>query len=287
MGQILIKNSYRTETRYLLESNVLGRDRSLGSNRLPNRHVPLFWVEIRYFQGSWAWRVLNGEAQTRGSGAVLGDGWRKFSHLIRFQEVVIELLDPSSPKSLIEDLQEGKLIPLEEIDELLVNEDGYFLCEEQTRKLENFEIFVLEDQKPYRLWIPEGIEGSFVRPVSVSDELYLDCDLKNLHALFSSKNAEIRCSGEVIRLLTVYAQERKSSEEGWLNNEQVFERWLELGGNSSSELKRMNWERNKLCNQLYQAGLAKTMGLFEKKRVGVTWYHRLNLEPKQIDCNLG
>lgn len=287
MGQILIKNGYRVETRHLLESNVLGRDRSLGSNRISNREIPLFWIEVRYFLGNWAWRVLNGEAQTRGAGAVLGDGWRKLSHSVRFQEVVIELIDPSAPKVLIEDLEGRELVPIDERAELLVNEDGYFLCDDQFRKLNNFEVFVLENQKSFRLWIPEGIEGSFVRPVSVSDGLYLDCDLKKLHALFSFRDAEIECSGEVIRLLTVYAQGRISSKDGWLNNEQVFERWLELGGNRVSEVKRMNWERNKLCNQLFQAGLAKTMGLFEKKRIGVTWYHRLNLEPAQISVNLG
>jgi hypothetical protein len=76
--------------------------------------------------------------------------------------------------------------------------------------------------------------------------------------------------------------ERRDREEGWMSNEQVFERWLKLGGNSISEVKRMNWDRNKLCNQLYNAGLAKTMGLFEKKREGATWYHRLNIEPEKI-----
>ena len=282
MGQILIKNGHRIDTHYLLESNVLGRDRSLGGNRISNGALPLFWLEIRYFKSKWAWRILNGEAQTKGSGAVLGDGWRKFSHLIRFPEITVEMVDSSQPQTLIEDLLEEEFLLVNEIEELLVNEEGCFLYGETIRQLENFEIFTLENQKTYRLWMPEGIERSRVCRVSVSGEVFLECDLINLQALFTSNNFEIECTGEVIRLLVVYALERRDREEGWMSNEQVFERWLKLGGNSISEVKRMNWDRNKLCNQLYNAGLAKTMGLFEKKRVGTTWYHRLNIEPEKI-----
>ena len=124
MGQILIKNGHRIDTHHLLESNVLGRDRSLGSNRISNRSVPLFWLEIRYFKSNWAWRILNGESQTKGSGAVLGDGWRKFSHLIRFPEIIVEMIDASPPETLIEDLLEEEFLLVDEVEELRVNEYG-------------------------------------------------------------------------------------------------------------------------------------------------------------------
>ena len=282
MGQILIKSGHRSETHYLLESNVLGRDRSLGGNRISNRILPLFWLEIRYFKSNWAWRILNGEDQTKGSGAVLADGWRNFSYLISFPEITVEMIDSSPPETLIEDLLEDKFLLVDEVEGLLVNEGGYFLCGETIHQLENYEIFVLENKKRYRLWIPEGIGSTEVRTVSIYDEVYLECDLRNLQASFTSEKSKIVCKGEVIRLLAAYASERKDSNEGWLSNEQVFERWLKLGGNSNSDVKRMNWERNKLCNQLYKAGLSKTMGLFERKRVGVAWYHRLKIEPEQI-----
>ena len=73
---------------------------------------------------------MNGEDQTKGSGAVLADGWRNFSHLISFPEITVEMIDSSPPETLIEDLFEEKFLLVDEVEGLLVNEGGYFICGE-------------------------------------------------------------------------------------------------------------------------------------------------------------
>ena len=55
----------------------------------------------------------------------------------------------------------------------------------------------------------------------------------------------VAIQGELVRVLWMYALEKQQGT-GWVDSITALEAWVSLGGNSSSDVARISWERNKL-----------------------------------------
>lgn len=282
MGSILIKTGLQTKRLFLLDSNGFGRSPELGLGQIKLRMLPLFWLEIRWMNGQWLWRALNGEDSTVGKGTVITMGWRQFIGSIKYDSFVeIELLQDTPPIILIENITQKKRSPIQEFNGLHVSDLGYHL-EVDSPLLQNGEIFVLEGM-PYRIWIPQYYVPSRESICAVStDGYHLDLYAQSLKAVFSWPHHSVELVGEYVRVLILYALERKNSDEGWINTQEAYEVWLELGGNANSPIKRLSWERNKLRASLLENKVSQVDSLFERQRHGTQWSHRFTLNPENI-----
>ena len=79
----------------------------------------------------------------------------------------------------------------------------------------------------------------------------------------------------------MYAVEKQQGT-GWVASNTALAAWMDLGGNSSSDVARISWERNKLRKQLLDQSVQGVDQLFERYRQHTVWFHRLSLEPNQI-----
>jgi hypothetical protein len=78
MGMLRISDGDSRRNMPLATSNLVGRSWScLARFRHPS--VPMYWLEVRWYGGQWAWRVLAGAGRTRGAGPSVGDAWRAFT----------------------------------------------------------------------------------------------------------------------------------------------------------------------------------------------------------------
>ena len=80
----------------------------------------------------------------------------------------------------------------------------------------------------------------------------------------------------------MYAVEKQQGT-GWVDSNTALAAWVELGGNSSSDVARISWERNKASQaNLLDQSVQGVDQLFERYRQHTLWFHRLSLEPNQI-----
>lgn len=280
---ILLKYGLKVKRLPLLESNGFGRSPEFGMRTIPTKNLPLFWLEIRWVAGQWAWRALNSEEETRGKGSVLAHGWRIFQDRVYFQNpsiVLLELFDKSPPEAMVESLTEGTLTPTSEFQGLHVGDAGYRVNLESS-VLTNGESFVWQGDA-YRLWLPQNYSPSIESTVQLSHEaLRLDIYPKSLRAVFSVGINSVAIQGELVRVLWMYALERQQSD-GWVDSMTALQAWVTLGGNRGSDVARISWERNKLRKLLLDQSVQGVDQLFERYRQNTVWFHRLSLAPLQI-----
>ena len=280
---ILLKYGLKVKRLPLLESNGFGRSPEFGMRTIPVNNLPLFWLEVRWMFGQWVWRALNSEEETRGKGSVLAHGWRTFQDRVYFQNpgsVLLELFDKSPPEAMVESLTEGTLIPTSEFHGLHVGDAGYRVNLESAI-LTNGESFVSQGDA-YRLWLPQNYAPSIESILQLSHEaLRLDVYPKSLRAVFSAGMNSVAIQGELVRVLWMYALERKQGE-GWVDSITALEAWVNLGGNPNSDVPRISWERNKLRKLLLDQSVQGVDQLFGRFRRNTVWFHRLSLEPSQI-----
>lgn len=283
MGMVLLKYGLKVKRLPLLESNGFGRSPEFGMRTIPVKNLPLFWLEIRWMSGQWVWRALNSEEETRGKGGVLAHGWRTFQERVYFRSpnlVMLELFDDSPPEAMVESLTENRLIPTNEFQGLHVGDAGYRV-EPEGAVLTNGASFVWKGDA-YRLWLPQSYSPSVESVLQVDNEdLRLDIYPKSLRAVFSLGVNSASIQGEVVRVLWMYALERRRGE-GWVDSGTALEAWIDLGGNKSSDVARISWERNKLRKQLLDQSVLGVDHLFERYRQNTIWFHRLNLNINQI-----
>lgn len=136
------------------------------------------------------------------------------------------------------------------------------------------------------LFVPNLEEDTAIPRLNLAhSDLRLEIDSQNLCAIFSSGEAETEIHGESIRALLAYASVRSLEhypEGGWLNSDEVFSKWLELGGNKTSSKERLGWERGKIRTLLSGKGTVGTKHLFELKRKANAAEVRLNILAKNI-----
>ena len=280
---VLLKYGLRVKRLPLLESNGFGRSPEFAMRSIPIKNLPLFWLEVRWMSGQWVWRALNSQEDTRGRGSLLAHGWRIFQDRVYFRNpniVLLELFDKSPPEAMVESMTEGTLIPTPEFAGLHVGDAGYRVAPEDAI-LNNGESFVWKGDA-YRLWLPQNYAPSIESVLRLSHEkLKLDIYPKSLRAVFSAGVNSISIQGEVVRVLWMYALEKLESS-GWVDSNTALEAWINLGGNSGSDVARISWERNKLRKQLLDQSVQGVDQLFERYRQQTVWFHRLSLDANQI-----
>jgi len=283
MGTLLIQHNAHSSIAHLQASVIVGRDRSLRMTRINDTRVPNFWLEIRYINHEWCWRVLNGE-HTRGMGKILKNGWRKLSGKIRLgNHICVELLDNRPPQNLVYDIEQKIAFPLQDLPDIQINEAGLFLDSLDEPLQDGMEVFVESLNRTVEIWINQPVVTTQDSVLSFGEHCFLSCNLDTLSLQISDASQEISHQGEGARLIYAYMLARIDNSDGWMNSEEAFKEWLGLGGNPDSEVTRIKWERNKLCNRLFELGVMNASNLFEKKRVGTQWYHRISLPESQLE----
>lgn len=281
MGSVLIKTNHSTKITYLKEVNMFGRHWTSDFQFQDDSRVPMIWLEIRWYNSQWCWRVLNRIDATTGNGKFVSSTWRKFSKIIRLQKVVsIELVSNSPPQTLLEDIESKKILPLIDFDLLRRTKKGDVTFEGVI--YQNMDLITI-NKKVYKLWIPSlnliDTDGGYLD--IGSKDCVLDIDFKILRATLTVASNSIVLEGESVRVLTTYAIS-KLNGDSWLSTEDAFKQWITLGGKSDSEQSRMAWERNKIRGKLVEQKVENAGKLFYRRREGVDWLHSLTLSKDNI-----
>ncbi|MEC7987614.1 MAG: hypothetical protein VX278_20775 [Myxococcota bacterium] len=284
MGTVLLSQGNKRRRLILSSSNLIGRHWRCELS-ISNERLPLYWIEIRWLESHWAWRVLWGSDFTRGTGAVLQRGWRKWSSgRIYFHDILhLELSDPSPPTLLFEELRTKKRFTLMDLEgRVLYTQHGVqTLYSEQV--YQDGEILTV-GENIYRVHLPVRWSPSKRAELDLGDaELALDIDVETLEAVFTVKNVECKLMGEPVRMLYVYARHRKEDPDGWLSSENAFRLWVEFGGTTTSPIERLNWERAKVRNMLAMNSAINTEQIFERTRKKRKWLIRMRIKSQNIN----
>jgi len=263
--------------RPLVSSTLVGRHWSCDVV-LPDRRIPLRWLEIRWLDGTWGWRSLSDQVDTIGGGRLLASGWRAFqSRGVRLPGVGrIQLVEKSPPGLLLECLEDRSLFNGESIEEYLELRDGQVLPigwegPDGTGQLADGQVLSVRG-RIFRVHLPEGLP-----PTQRSDlvldhpDCHLDIDVDQLTATFTLGGSECTVRGERVRALVPYAAAAKRQSHGmdsWVEMGAAFDHWVDLGGNKDSARDRIAWERGKLRTRLSELGARGVAGLCESRRRG-------------------
>lgn len=287
MGQLRFSDGGERRTLPLAPSTLVGRSWACIA-RFHHPTVPLYWMEVRWYGGAWAWRVLAGAAHTRGAGASVGDSWRSFSgpggrppRVTLDEAVWVELVNDSPPQPFAVDAFTGEPIASEELLNLVeVHNDALLPLDaegDENARLRDGELFragdrVLRAHVPGRIADTEGRRMHFEK-----DEIEVGIDLEALVARFSNGPLAVEARGECVRVLAAYHRVRESGipEGGWLTPNEALAEWIDLGGTEASHAERMSWERSRVRSQLSRAGVGGLDRLFEIRREGDTVRCRL------------
>ena len=118
-----------------------------------------------------------------------------------------------------------------------------------------------------------------------TQECEVEIDLDAMTATFESSRGSASASGECVRVLAAYALARRDENRvdgGWLTAQEIYNRWVDLGGNASSKMDRPGFERGKLRNQLTKQSVTSVKSLFERRASGARTEIRLNMPPDGI-----
>lgn len=283
MGCLLINEQGRTRQCLLKQSNMFGRHHDSSFIFGQNNKLPLYWLEVRWLKDSWYWRTLNKADQTIGTGQQYKDGWKKFSKTIRLQNMIsLELISNEKPSPLIENITTKEKWNLVACNIPIQIQKGLYFWED--KELKNSSLFHHEGNS-YRFWNSnEEYVGTQNDTIDLlSPACYLDIDSTQNKATFTDGLQEITIYGESVRLLYIYAMAAQD-EDPWISTSEAYETWLAHGGNEQSSVERISWERNKLCQYLEQQNIVHARKLFERKKHGKEWLHRLSILPQNITC---
>ena len=295
MGIVQVETPSGVHEIPLTEVNLVGRHPACGIV-LNSSRVPMFWVEVRWSGTRWTWRTLAGEERTRGPGAVSPDGWRPFANGtgrtgIRVGDVCLRLIEDRAPEPVVEWLDTAER-------DLASDFDGLHIVDVHTIEVDSGEPVTIPsggttvlDGRPVRIWVPSGWLNTESPYLSLASEtLELDFGWEACEVTLTDHTTSLTLKSEDVRLLRVYAQARlaagKAADAGYLTTEEAFRAWVELGGNPQSEPERLSWMRNRLRIQLDQHGVGAPDGLFERRRMGPTWQHRVSIPGERLQLPL-
>lgn len=276
----------------LLPITIVGRGARCHA-RLPHPSVPLHWLEVRWSGVGWTWRELGQRDLTRGAGRLLSDGWRLLgaeagggSARVRWGDGVwIELVGAGPPEPVLEDVIDGTMLDGAALDAWLEQDGGncwpLSADRDPQRALRDGDV-LREGERVFRVHLPGPI-ASTDRACMMIDHpaVELELDRQALAATFVIGSRSLRVEGESVRLLLAYAQAR-SAGDGWLTTEQAHTAWVALGGNPTSEVERVRWERGKLRTLLVRGGAGRVDALFATQRVAGRSAQRLTVEPERL-----
>ena len=303
MGRIALHFDQHRREMPLLASTTIGRHWSNTAQVMDSR-VPYRWLEIRWMGRNWAWRPL-AEKETRGSGKLLDQGWREFTRgrepdgpragdrVTLGNAGWIELLDPSPPVLLLQDLETGTFIEGPSIESYVeLRSEGVLPIDWETewrRPLKDGEVAMIRG-RALRVHLPDSAVPTLNSELDLTHpECSLDIALGPLSATFTIGAISVSVVGEPVRTLAAYAQGRldgAADDGGWLSRDEVFAIWRGLGGNENSEPNRLGWERGRLRTALVRAGASNVSQLFESTRRGGHSRIRLRLLPTSLTLQL-
>jgi len=263
---------------------------------ISNPRVPLYWLEIRWTGSAWAWRPLGADDRTRGPGQALQHGWRRWSQapdrsraIYLDEQISVTIVDAVAPGPVLEDFYTGQRL---EGDELLAHlewrRDGLSAIQDDgVGEILGDGAIVDLPCGPSRLWLPGCWHPTVMGGVDIgATDCTVDVDLVRLEAVFTRGRHAVTIKGECVRLLAAYMLARRDdprdSQCGFRNTTDVHNAWVKLGANTQSAPDRVAWERSRIRSRLVQQGARNVGALFERKRVGCTWYVRLSIAPAQL-----
>ncbi len=297
MPALIIQTPRRTWESALPQATLVGRHPTC-TIVIDQPEVPAHWLEVRWTGSSWAWRPLAAVDQTSGSGELLKGGWKRWRVTgggagtgVRLGEVRLRLVEPAAPEPVLEWLEEGFCSALADspvclqptpTGELLTIPD----TEATPRKVASGTVLTVEG-RPARVWLPDGWTTTASPTVSIdAPDLLLDFGSDPCEVTLTVGRASVELHSEEVRLLRVYAEARREDprgpESGYRSTAAAFERWVALGGKVDSSHERLSWMRHRLRSQLESLGVAAAGELFERRRTGVQWSHRLSLAPETL-----
>ena len=290
MGSLLVVQGDERYEIELVASTLLGRHWNCDIV-VEDRHVPNFWLELRWLGKMWGWRGLTAVDRLRGTGRVMDGGWRELSQggRVRCGHILeIELVDVDPPVLSLRDLVSGELVSDNEIGDFIDwRDEGAFTLadeEEEAHRLRDGEVLtarggVFEVRLPLSDARTEMALFHLEHPT-----VRLEVNLDNQTAAFCAGDNRVSIEGATGLVLCVFALARLEADEsgGWLTLDEAFERWLHAGGSKSSEARRISWEKGKIRTRLSQANVAGGSDLFENQRRGGTASSRLLFDRERI-----
>ncbi len=278
-GEVAVFNLYT--------STSIGRHWS-NSVVLTNPDIPLYWLEIRWKQDGWCWRALNSDFETKGMGHVLLKGWRGLSEnqTIRLnKDISIRCIKNEPPELIVFELdsKQQHLGPsVYKYIEISDTEEYFTLGSlEEGNALKNGEYFTVQGTV-FRLHCPTLIEQTEPLLLDISEPtVWLKINLARQTAIFGNEYTQVHLEGSTVLVLYVYA-EAVMGTYSWRTVDEVYQRWVEVGGNAKSLKSRINWERGKIRNRLRDLGVSGVKQLFLKKSIEGVNEFRLALTKSQI-----
>lgn len=279
-------------TRVVLPTSLLVGRHWRCDARVVDPAVPLHWLELRWTGDTWAWRALGAADRTVGRGRTLQGGWRGLEVDARVRlgnsGVSLVLLDDTPPRLTLQHVETGSWVDGDaRFDLVALTEDGPLLRgadgEPTGDPLPDGALLSLDGQQ-WRLHRPDPVVFTVDGSVSLAaPELSIDFDLLALRAAFSSSDGEIILQGGLVLPLAVYAAAmahgQAPAEGGWLSNVDAQAGLARLGVDMVAGPERMNWDRHRIRSALAELGVTSLHLLFERKRVGRRWRHRLGIQP--------
>ena len=277
-----------TTTRVVLPTSMLIGRHWRCDARVDDDRVPLHWLELRWTGDLWAWRPLGAMDRTVGRGRSLPGGWRGLECDARIRlgstGVAIVLVDDGPPRLSLQEVDTGvwldgdarfEIVALTPDGPRLRGPDG----EPTGDPLQDGALVVLEGRR-WRVHLPEPQAATVEGTVSLTDAgLSLDFDLSTSTVRISTHRGEVVMQGGLVLSLAVYAAAvdggPSSEDGGWLNNVDAQIGLEELGVDMTAGPERMNWDRHRLRSALQELGVTGLEQLFERKRLGRQWLHRL------------
>ena len=283
---ILLMTFGSTKRRLLLSSsNLIGRHWRCDTSVFDKR-VPLYWVEVRRFDTYWGWRPLSYSEQTRGSGARMENGWRKWNKgkISLGESVFLELTDASHPTICFENLETKDRKTILDMDgRVVVRNKRIFHCDDdQSTPYEDGSVVEVQGVS-YRVHIPKKWASSnYVELDIAHHNVHLDLHMDSLKATFTQGKVDCQIYGEPVRLLCAYAQLRRKDAKRFFSSEEIFDEWCGLGGTKTSPIERMNWERAKIKNMLSVKQVSNVEQLFLRRKDKRKWLFRLGIHADNI-----
>lgn len=280
-------------TRVVLPASMLVGRHWRCDARVVGASVPLHWLELRWTGDAWAWRTLGAADRTVGRGRTLPGGWRglEVDSRVRLGDtgVSLVLVDDAPPGLTLQHVETSKWVDGDaRFDVVALTEEGPRLRGtdgEPTGELLPDGALVSLDGQQWRLHRPDPVVFTVDGSVSLAaPDLAIDFDLPALRAVFSSRKGEVILRGGLVRPLAVYAAAVEHGgapvEGGWLSNVDAQAGLSQLGVDMVAGPERMNWDRHRLRSALTELGVTSLHCIFERKRVGRRWLHRLGIQPR-------
>jgi hypothetical protein len=251
----------------------------------------MHWLEVRWSSRGWRWRTLSGETRTRGIGALLEEGWRQLpestparpQRLRLGDGLAVELLEGGPPERFLVDLRTGEALAGEALTTLLEVRDDALLPPEAdgdaAQALRDGDLLV-RDGRAWRVHLAEApVPTLHLRLDLARGDATVEVLDEGFRAVVHQGGAEAVLTGEHVRALAVYARARVTDAPrgGWLSVAEAWEAWIALGGNPSSPLERLAWDRARCRTQLSRAGVGGLEQLFETRRIGGLPHYRLGV----------